>query len=114
MILSDSSKRPKDWNYFLTIPDRKLAAKTWTSTKQYLDNKWSKDSEWKLYKKRIIFPRDMWTVWYTPQITTVVWAWNTSWKELKPKAYGINWAWPIMRDFMNFAHKWKEILDWKK
>jgi hypothetical protein len=28
MILSDSSKRPKDWNYFLTIPDRKLAAKT--------------------------------------------------------------------------------------
>jgi len=111
-ILSDEFKRPKDWNYFLTIPWRKLAAKTWTSTKQYLDNKWSKDSKWRLYKKRIIFPRDMWTVWYSPQITTVVWAWNTSWKELKPKAYGINWAGPIMRDFMKFAHEWKEVIEW--
>lgn len=111
-ILSDSTKRPKDWNYFLTIPGRKLAAKTWTSTKQYLAKKWSRDSKWRLYRKRIIFPRDLWTVWYTPQITTVVWVWNTSWKELKPKAYWINWAWPIMRNFMDFAHKWLPILNW--
>jgi len=104
-ILSDETQRPKDWNYFLTIPWRKMAAKTWTSTKQYLEKKWSKDSKWRLYRKRIIFPRDLWTVWYTPQITTVVWAWNTSWKELKQGAYWITWAGPIVRDFMNFAHK---------
>jgi membrane peptidoglycan carboxypeptidase len=111
-MLSDTYKRPKDRNYFLTIPWRKLAAKTWTSTKQYLSKKWSKDSKWRWYRKRIIFPRDMWTVWYTPQITTVVWAWNTSGKELLPKSYGINWTGPIMRDFMIFAHKNLPILEW--
>ena len=113
-ILSNSRDRPKSWNYFLTIPWRKMAAKTWTSTKQYLSDKWTKDSKWKWYHKKIIIPRNMWTVWYTPQITTVVWAWNTTWKELLPKAYWINWAWPIMRDFMKFAHKDLPVEDWVK
>jgi membrane peptidoglycan carboxypeptidase len=34
-ILSDTSDRPEAWNSFLTLPGRKVAAKTGTSTKQY-------------------------------------------------------------------------------
>lgn len=106
LILSNTNDRPKSWNYFLTIPGRDIAAKTWTSSKQYKKN--PND------KKDTIVPRDLWTVWYTPQITTVVWAWNTSWEELKEKAYGITWAWPIMRDFMDFAHKDLEVENWRE
>ena len=113
-MLSDSTKRPRSWNYFLTIPWRKIAAKTWTSTKQYKSEKWTKSSKWKWYHQDIIVPRNMWTIWYTPQITTVVWAWNTTWKELYPKAYWINWAWPIMRDFMKFSHVWLKVENWIK
>ncbi len=34
-ILSDTTDRPEEWNRYLTIPGRKVAAKTGTSTKQY-------------------------------------------------------------------------------
>jgi membrane peptidoglycan carboxypeptidase len=112
-ILSNSIDRPQSRNKFLTIPGRKLAAKTWTSSKQYKSKKWSKTSRWRLYRRDIIVPKNLWTIWYTPQITTVVWAWNTSWKELSWKAYGLYWAWPIMRDFMKFAHKDLKVENWK-
>jgi len=105
-ILSNINDRPWGWNYFLAIPGRQMAAKTWTSSKQY---KKEIDDE-----EDTILPKDLWTVWYTPSITTVVWAWNTSWEELKIKAYWLTWAWPIMRDFMDFAHKDLEIEKWKK
>ena len=104
MILSRSQDRPKDWNYFLTIPWLELAAKTGTSTIQYKENKWD--------KKEKIFPKNMWTIWFTPQITTVVWAWNTSWEKLKEKAYWINWTWLIMKNFMKFAHEDLEVEKW--
>jgi len=40
-----------------------MAAKTGTSTKQYKKN-----------GRKIIAPRNLWTIGYTPQITTVVWS----------------------------------------
>lgn len=113
-ILSNPDDRPKWWNPFLLIPDRKIAVKTWTSSKEYLSKKWIKDENWKLYQKKIVVARNLWTIWYTPQITTVVWAWNNSWKELSWKAYWLTWAGPIMRDFMTFAHEGLEVEKWIK
>jgi hypothetical protein len=102
-ILSDTSSRPAWWNAFVSIPGRKVAAKTWTSTKQY-------EKEW----KKIKLPRNLWTIWYTPQITTVVWVWNTDWKEVNMSWDWLNAAWPIWRDFMTYAHKDKKVMDWKR
>lgn len=102
-ILSDTESRPAWWNSFLTLKSRPVAAKTWTSTKQYV-------KAW----KKVIYPSNLWTVWYTPQITTVVWAWNTDWKELNLKWNWLEWAWPIWRDFMEYAHTWKEVEQWKQ
>ncbi len=102
-ILSDSSSRPAFWNKYMTIPWRKLAAKTGTSTKQYYKN-------W----RKIIAPRNLWTVGYTPQITTVVWVWNTDWKQLYLNWNWLEWAGPIMRGFMNYAHKKLIVQNWKR
>lgn len=102
-ILSDTSSRPAWWNAFVSLPDRKVAAKTWTSTKQYVKN-----------GKKVKLPRNLWTIWYTPQITTVVRVWNTDWKEVNMSWDWLNAAWPIWRDFMAYAHKWKPALVWKR
>jgi len=102
-ILTDTSARPKFWNTYMTIPGRKLAAKTWTSTKQFYKN-WVKE----------IYPRNLWTIWYTPQITTVVWVWNTDWEKLYYNWNWLEWAWPIMRDYMAYAHKNLIVEDWKR
>lgn len=102
-ILSDTWARPSSWNWFISMKNRVVAAKTWTSTKQYLVN-----------NETGIFPCNLWTAWYTPQITTVVWAWNTNWKEVKMSWDWLNVAWPIWRDFMEFAHKWKVAETWKR
>ena len=64
-ILSDTSARPSGWNSFITLSGRPVASKTGTSTKQS-----SKAGT-------TIYPRNLWTIGYTPQITTVVWAGNT-------------------------------------
>ena len=101
-ILSDSSTRPAWWNSYLSIW-RSAATKTWTSTKPIKQN-------W----KTVQYPANLWTIWYTPQITTVVWSWNTDWETLK---FSWNWleaSWPIWRDFMKASHSWKEAQDWKK
>lgn len=102
-ILSDTSARPEFWNNYLSLKSRPVAAKTWTSTKQY--EKWG---------KKTIYPRNLWTIWYTPQITTVVWAWNTDGKELNFKWNGLEWAWPIWKEFMEYAHKDLPVENWKK
>jgi len=97
-ILSDNSSRPIWWGTYLSLADwRKSAAKTWTSTKQFY--------VWNVEK---VYSRNIWTIWYTPQYTTVVWAWNTNWKELRENNNS-NWlisAAPIWRDYMNYIHKW--------
>lgn len=100
-ILSDTTARPSWWNSFLSLPDRPVAAKTWTSTKQY--NKGGRE---------VIYPRNIWTVWYTSQYTTVVWGWNTDWTELYYNWNWLEWAWPIWKDFMVYVHKDKPVKNW--
>lgn len=102
-ILIDTTTRPPFWNTYLDLKWRNVAAKTWTSTKQY--NKW-----WKKY----IFPNNLWTTGYTPQVTTVVWAWNTDWKQLNLKWNWLEWAWPMWKEFMEFAHEGKEVKNWSR
>lgn len=102
-MLSDSGERPEYWNKFLTLRDRKVAAKTGTSTFQYKEN-------WEDVK----LPRNLWTAWYTPQYTTVVWAWNTDWKPLWEKWNGLEWAWPIWKKFMDYVHIWESVLNWQQ
>lgn len=102
-ILSDTSSRPAWWNNYISLKNRTVSAKTGTSTKQYLIN-WKKD----------IYPSNLWTIWYTPQITTVVWAWNTDWKQLNYSWNGLEWAWPVWKSFMEFALKWKSVENWVK
>jgi len=100
-ILSDTSSRPSFWNTYLSLNGRKAAAKTGTSTKQ--SSKW-----W-----AIVYPRNLWTVWYTPQITTVVWAGNNDGSETNLKWNGLEWAGPIWKEFMEYYHSGKWALDWR-
>lgn len=102
-VLSNTSTRPTFWNTYLALNNRTVAAKTGTSTKQSVKN-------W----KKIIHPANLWTIWYTPDYTTVVWAWNTDWEKLNFKWNGLEWAWPIWKKFMEELHKWKEVKTWKK
>lgn len=103
-IISDSSSRPNQyWNNVLTLKDRKVAAKTGTSNKEIIT-----------WKSRSILPWDLWTAWYTPQITTVVWAGNTDWSATKWTCDWLNCAAPIWHDFMEFAHIWLEKIDFKE
>lgn len=93
-ILSNNDARPEStfWRNALTIPGRVVAAKTGTSNKDV--------SKW--WEKKIL-PRDLWTIWYTPQITTVVWAGNVDGKETKWTCDGLNCAAAIWKSYMTFA-----------
>ncbi len=48
-------------------------------------------------------PKDAWTIGYTTDLLTTVWAGNTSGRDLNPRADGINVAAPLWHDFMTFA-----------
>jgi len=97
-ILSNTKTRPKTRNQFLALDNKKqMAAKTWTSTKRV---KW------------ILRPVNLWTLWYTPQIVTIVWSWNTSWKTLTWNAYWLTASWPTLKKFMEYAHKNLKIEKW--
>lgn len=102
-ILTNTEARPSTWNPFMTIPWRKLAAKTWTSTKQF-----------KVRGVKKIYPQNLWTIGYTPQYTTVAWAGNTNWKQLYGNWNWLEWAWPIMRNVMTEFHKWKKVESWNR
>ncbi|MBX9808950.1 transglycosylase domain-containing protein [Candidatus Gracilibacteria bacterium] len=95
-ILSNNEARPESpfWRNALTIPGRSVAAKTGTSNKDV-----SKGGEKK------ILPRDLWTIGFSPQITTVVWAGNIDGKETKGSCDGLNCAAPIWKSYMTFALK---------
>ncbi len=100
-IISDADSRPEGfWRNALTISGRNIAAKTGTSNKE-------------IWKDKIL-PRDLWTAWYSPQITTVVWAGNVSGKETKWTCDGLNCAAGIWKPYMEFAHKDLPKEDWKK
>lgn len=104
-ILSNNDARPDStfWRNALTIPGRIVAAKTGTSNKDV--------SKW--WEKKIL-PRDLWTIWFTPQITTVVWAGNIDGKETKWTCDGLNCAAAIWKNFMTFALKDLPKEDFKK
>ncbi len=95
-ILSNNDARPEStfWRNALTIPGRTVAAKTGTSNKDV--------SKW--WDKKIL-PRDLWTIGFTPQITTVVWAGNVDGKETKWSCDGLNCAAAIWKNYMTFALK---------
>ncbi len=102
-ILSDTNGRPDTWNKYLTLKGRPVAAKTGTSTKQYTKKNWEK----------VVLPRNLWTIGYTPQYTTAVWVGNTDGKEVSMNGDWLMSAWPIWRDFMNYAHSGKDVETWK-
>ncbi|MFK7779640.1 MAG: hypothetical protein QM490_00620, partial [Candidatus Gracilibacteria bacterium] len=60
------------------------------------------------------YPSNLWTIGYTPQLTTVVWAGNTDGTKLNYKGNGLEGAGPIWRDFMEYAHIGKPAEVWKK
>lgn len=101
-ILSDNDARPEStfWRNALSIAWRVVAAKTGTSNKDMGNDK--------------ILPRDLWTIGFTPQITTVVWAGNVNGKETKWTCDGLNCAAAIWKWYMEFALKDLPKEDWKK
>ena len=95
-ILSNNDARPEStfWRNALTIAGRTVAAKTGTSNKDV--SKWG---------EKKILPRDLWTIGYTPQITTVVWAGNVDGKETRWTCDGLNCAATIWKSYMTYALK---------
>jgi len=101
-MLKNSASRPAGWSNSLTISDgRDVWAKTGTSNKP-------------AWNGNRILPGDLWTAGYTPQYTTVVWAGNTNGKAMNASATGLGAAAPIWKEYMNFIHKDKEPLSWKR
>ncbi len=92
-ILSENENRPNSpfWREQLSIPGKIVAAKTGTA------NKPAKNANSK------ILPGDTWTVWWSPNITTVVWAGNVDGSALKGSCDGINCAAPAWNKFMTLA-----------
>ena len=103
-ILSDNDARPESpfWRNALSIPGRIVAAKTGTSNKPEIKGS-SK-----------ILPKDLWTVGYTPQITTVVWAGNVNGHATYGSCDGLNCAAAIWKGYMTFALKDLPKENWKK
>jgi len=90
-VLSDSSVRPEGWwRDQLTLPGQINGAKTGTSNKKVKD---------------INYPFDTWTVGYTRDIVTGVWAGNNDGKHLTLKASGLDTAGRMWREFMLLATK---------
>lgn len=102
-MLSDTKSRPSWWNSTMALNWRVAAAKTWTSNKLFIK-----------YWKKEYYPWDLWTAWYTPQITTVVWAWNTNWKQIYKSWSWLGWASPMWKKYMEFAHLYKEKETWEQ
>lgn len=94
-ILSNPENMPNSgtWRANLTVSGKTVAAKTGTA------NKPKNKSTGK------IFPGDTWTIGYSPNYTTVVWAGNVDGSPLKGNCDGINCAAPAWDRFMTFALK---------
>lgn len=97
-IMASTGDRPEYWNQYLSLEWRKTSAKTWTATKENRNK--PKMENWDFPQ----YPSDLWTIWYTPDITTVAWAWNDEWVLLM-KANWLEWAAPMWKEFMEEAHK---------
>ena len=101
-ILSNNDYRPASpyWRNMLTISGKTVAAKTGTANKPAKGN-------------NRILPGDTWTVGYSPNFTTVVWAGNVDGTALKGGCDGINCAAPAWNKFMTYALKDLPNTDWK-
>jgi membrane peptidoglycan carboxypeptidase len=103
-ILSDEGVRPEEyWRTQLSVPGFQTAAKTGTSNKCLKRAKAA--SENTLGRCVDSKPDNTWTIGYTPNLVTGVWAGNASGGALYVKASGLNTASPIWRRFMIAAHK---------
>lgn len=91
-ILSD---KENNLGQLLGLADRPAAAKTGTSNKRI-----SADQ---------ILPSNLWTVGYTPQLVTAVWAGNSDGEAMNINASGYGGATPAWNKFMNFAHRKLEL-----
>jgi penicillin-binding protein 1C len=93
-VLSDNGARSYIFGEqnSLTLPDRQVAAKTGT-TNDY---------------------KDAWTIGYTPEIITCVWAGNTKGGKMKGSASGGNVAGPIWQSFMKEVTKETEVTNFEK
>jgi membrane peptidoglycan carboxypeptidase len=87
-ILSD---KENNLGQLLNLGDRPAAAKTGTSNKRVSDTE--------------ILPSNLWTVGYTPQLVTAVWAGNSDGEAMNLNASGYGGATPAWNKFMNFAHR---------
>jgi len=92
-VLSDESARPEGfWHDVLTIPGQINAAKTGTSNKKKPDAlPDAKDAN---------VPFDGWTLGYTRNLVTGVWAGNANGQPMKIKGDGLNAAGRPWHDFM--------------
>lgn len=105
-ILSTTSDRPASWNNYISLNWRKVAAKTWTAT-------WPNTDVPKKDWNYVQYPSDLLTIWYTPEVTTVAWAWNN--KGLTYMNWnGLEWAWPMWKEIMEYALKWVEPSIWNR
>lgn len=92
-VLSDAAARPAGWSKYLTLTGRPAAAKTGTANRRFGK------------AKNAVLPGDIWTVGYTPQITTAVWAGNNDATPMNLRGEGLTICGPIWQKFMNFAHQ---------
>lgn len=108
-MLSDTSSRPDMWNQFL-LPGggRLVAVKTGTSNKEIAASDPAAKGAAKDGDKRIL-PRDLWTVGYTPEVTTVVWVGNADGSPTNTRGDGLQSAGPIFRDVMAAALAGKPV-----
>lgn len=97
-ILSDVSARPNDyWKSILSVPGYEAAAKTGTSNKCL-----ERDTKNNCTLRR---PESTWTIGFTPNLITGVWAGNATSQSLFEKADGLTTAAPVWHDYMVDAHK---------
>jgi membrane peptidoglycan carboxypeptidase len=97
-ILSDVAARPNEyWQSILSVPGYEAAAKTGTSNKCL-----ERDGKGGCTLRR---PESTWTIGYTPNLITGVWAGNATSQSLFDRADGLTTAAPVWHDYMVDAHK---------
>ncbi len=97
-ILSDVSARPNEyWQSVLSVPGYEAAAKTGTSNKCL-----ERDTKNNCTLRR---PESTWTIGFTPNLITGVWAGNATSQSLFDKADGLTTAAPVWHDYMTDAQK---------
>lgn len=90
-VLSDPAARPDEyWRAALTIPGQVNGAKTGTSNKK---------------KDNVNYPFDLWTLGYTRNLVTAVWAGNADGSHVARNASGLDTAGKIWKAYMVEATK---------